>query len=136
MKKRGKKKKKKKKLLWRSLPNTTKKYHYTPWSKLPWTIRFTSRTKAGFCPPALVRPCMGCCVHAWVLQHKESETAGVAPEEAMKMLGGLEHLSYQYRLRHLGLFSLDKSRLQGDLIVAFHYLKGTYEKEGKGLLCK
>ena len=46
-----------------------------------------------------------------------------------KMIIELKHLSYKERLRELGLFSLKKRRLWGDLIVAFQYSVGIYKQE-------
>ena len=49
---------------------------------------------------------------------------------ATESIPGKKHLPYKDRLRELGMFSLEKGRLWGDLRAAFLFLKGSYKKEG------
>ena len=69
---------------------------------------------------ALVRPHLEYCVQAWGPQYrKDVELLERVQSTAMEMIRGMEHFSYKDRLRVLGLFSLGRRRLWGDLIVSF-----------------
>ncbi|KAK4821554.1 hypothetical protein QYF61_022214 [Mycteria americana] len=73
----------------------------------------------------------------WSPQHrKDMDLLEHIQRRATKMIRGMEHLSYEEIPRELGLFSLEKRRLQGDLIVAFQYLKGAYKKDGDKLFSR
>ncbi|KAK4818488.1 hypothetical protein QYF61_014218 [Mycteria americana] len=78
---------------------------------------------------ALVRPHLEYCIQLWSPQHKKDmELLEQVQRRPTKIVRGLEHLSYEDRLRELGLFRLEKK--------AFQYVKGAYKKAGEELFTR
>ncbi|KFO05770.1 hypothetical protein N312_03977, partial [Balearica regulorum gibbericeps] len=85
---------------------------------------------------ALVRLHLEYCIQLCGPQYKKDMDLLERVQRRAKMIRGLENISYADRVRELGLFSLEKRRLCGDLIAAFQYMKGAFRKARERLFTR
>ena len=83
----------------------------------------------------LVRPHLQYCIQMWSPQHRrDMGLLEHVQRRAIKLMQGMEYLSYKDRLREMGLCSPERRRLWGELRMSFQCVKrGLIERKGKTL---
>jgi len=85
----------------------------------------------------LMRPHLESCIKPWGPQYKKvMNLLERVQRRATNTIRELKHHFCEERLRDLGLISVEKRRLWGDLIEAIQHLKGAYKKDGERLFTK
>ena len=82
---------------------------------------------------AYVRPHLEYCVQAWnPILVKDKKTLEAVQRRFTRLFGDIRSRPYFDRLKALNLFSMERRRLRGDLIVTFKIIKG-FSETGKQL---
>ena len=94
-----------------------------------------SRSREGILPfcSTLVRPHLESWVQLWSPQHRKDMDLGERVRWRLQRWSEGWSTSPMRKCWELGLFSLEKRRLRGDLTAAFQYLKGAYGKDGENI---
>ena len=73
----------------------------------------------------LVRPHLEYSVQFWSSHcQKDEEALERVQKRFTRMLPGMEGISYEERLEKLGLFSLERRRLRGDMMEVYKIMRG------------